>query len=604
MYLPSLALGPGSDGSPYDDESIILQQIQEIKNMALSQSSWMEIASTAKDARRIILYGKLAVVLGVEMDNFGNFKTASFIWDDNVNPANAKLVTLTETTADKLLEDKLNQYYGLGIRQITPMHYLSGVFGGAAVFRAEIAMIQFAFNKNITVTSGLAKRIPYSLKDDYSAKMMLAGNFPINYLNNIFGVNEQGNINAMGMTNIGQKLVTKSMNKGFIIDSEHMGYEMKEALFTIAAARSYPIMSSHTDPAGINFNWTNQPVSFNGTPESRMQNFGTTNIRNIATEFNLADEHYEKIRNSGGTVGVFMLPYYKKSYGNVPNDCAGSSKTWAQMYLYSLDKMNGRGVALCTDRGMTDFLTPRFGPNSAYTLKDEEILTIKKDLRATQRLAQKNGVKYDRPMQSFHVSWYHQPEDQGINEYENDAWAAFAAWEANVPNSQLPPSFYILHADRIKNYVKGLRATSESQLMNPGFLTGDAPWEQAAMYAIKNKINRALWPRYLSYSQEDQRHINEFYDVIKPAWDSWQGKYGNNQPLRRLKTGNRDWDYNTDGMAHYGLMPDFLQDLRNIGLTAMQLSYLFSSAEDYIRMWGKSEASSKKAALNMTGNIR
>lgn len=605
MYLPSLALGPGNDGSPYDDESTILQQIQEIKNMAISQSSWMEIAYTAKDARRIILQGKLAVVLGVEMDNFGNFKTASFIWNDNVNPANAKLVTLNETNADQLLEDKLNQYYNLGIRQITPMHYLSGVFGGAAVFRAELAMIQFAFNKNITVKSGLAKRIPYSLKDDYSAKMMLAGNFPINYLNNIFGVDEVGNMNALGITSIGQKLVTRSMNKGFIMDSEHMGYEMKEALFAMAAARNYPVMSSHTDPAGINFNWINQPVSFSGTPEFRMQNFGTTNIRNIATEFNLADEHYEKIKNSGGTVGVFMLPYYKKSYGNIPNDCAGSSKTWAQMYLYSADKMNGKGIALCTDRGMTDFITPRFGPNAAYTLKDEELASVKKDMRAAQRYAQRNGVRYDRPMQSFHLSWYHQPEEQGINEYENDAWAAFAADEANISAGQIPDSYYLLHLGRIRNYVTGLRAAGESVLMLPGFLTGDAPYEQAVMYCLKRNINPLNLSIYnTKYSQEDQRNFNKIYYSVKPAWDSWQSKYGNNQPLRRLKTGNRDWDFNTDGMAHYGLMPDFLQDLRNIGLAPYQLTFLFRSAEDYIQMWEKTERASKKAPINMNDNIR
>lgn len=59
-----------------------------------------------------------------------------------------------------------------------------------------------------------------------------------------------------------------------------------------------------------------------------------------------------------------------------------------------------------------------------------------------------------------------------------------------------------------------------------------------------------------------------------------------------------DWDFNTDGMAHYGLMPDFLQDLRNIGLTPMQLTYLFRSAEDYIQMWEKTEKASKRTSPN------
>ncbi|MEQ1586037.1 MAG: hypothetical protein ABL895_09180 [Cyclobacteriaceae bacterium] len=605
MYLPSLALGPGNDGSPYDDESTIFQQIQEIKNMAIAQSSWMEVAYTAKDARRIILEGKLAIVLGVEMDNFGNFKTSTFNWIDNVNPANTKLVALNDSNAEQLLENKLNQYFNLGIRQVTPMHYLSGVFGGAAIFRAEIAMIQFAFNNNVSVASGVTKKIPYSLHDDYSLKMILAGELPSTFLTKINGLGALGNINALGMTTIGTKLVNKFMDRGFILDSEHMGYEMKEALFAMAAQRNYPIMSSHTDPAGLNFNWINQPVSFNGTREFRMENFGTTNIRNLATEFNLADEHYEKIKNSGGTVGVFMLPYYKKGYGNIPNDCAGSSKTWAQMYVYSLDKMNGKGVALCSDRGMTDFIAPRFGPNAGFTLKDEEMWYLKKDERAKQRHAQRNGVNYDSPMRSYHPSWYHQPEDQGIDEHENDAWAAFAAVEANVPSNQIPASFYVLHGDRIKNYAKGLRTIDENQLMLPGFLTGDAPFEQAVMYCLKNNMTPYQYSKYANtYTPEDQRNFNRIYSAVQPAWEAMNSKSGNNQPLRRLKTGNRDWDFNTDGMAHYGMMPDFLQDLRNIGLQPMQLTYLFRSAEDYIQMWEKSELATQNKNKNMYQNYR
>lgn len=605
MYLPSIALGPGNDGSPYDDESAVLEQIQEIKNIVLAQSSWMEIALTPAHARKIILQGKLAVVLGAETDNFGNFKTSSFNWNDNVNPANLKLVAINETNAEVLLENKLNQYYNLGIRQVTPIHYISGVFGGAAVFRAEIAMIQFAFNNNISVASGVAKRIPFSLKDDYSAKMVLAGETEGSYMNKIINKNAVGHINALGMTNVGVKLMNKLMDKAFIIDGEHMGYNTKENLFSIAAQRNYPIMSSHTDPAGLNFNWINQPVSFSGTPEFRMQNFGTTNIRNIATEFNMADEHYEKTKNSGGTVGVFMLPYYKKSYGNIPNDCAGSSKTWAQMYLYSVDKMNGKGIALCTDRGMTDFIAPRFGPNAGYTLKDEELMAIKKDLRASQRHAQRNGVQYDRPMTSFHLSWYHQPEDQGIDEYENDAWAAFAAYEANVPANLVPASNYVLHGERIRNFVKGLRIITDNQIMQPGILTGDAPFEQAVMYCLKNNKTPYQYASYANtYSQEDQRNFNRIYHAVLPAWVAMNSKNGNNEPLRRLRTGNRDWDFNTDGMAHYGLMPDFLQDLRNIGLQPMQLSYLFRSAEDYIRMWEKAEKGSRINLINATKNIR
>jgi hypothetical protein len=66
--------------------------------------------------------------------------------------------------------------------------------------------------------------------------------------------------------------------------------------------------------------------------------------------------------------------------------------------------------------------------------------------------------------------------------------------------------------------------------------------------------------------------------------------HGNNPPLKRSTAGpRRDFDYNIDGMAHYGLLPDFLQDLRNIGLTQEDLAPLFRGAYDYIVMWEKAE---------------
>ena len=38
-------------------------------------------------------------------------------------------------------------------------------------------------------------------------------------------------------------------------------------------------------------------------------------------------------------------------------------------------------------------------------------------------------------------------------------------------------------------------------------------------------------------------------------------------------------------MAHYGMLPDLLQDVRNSGLTAEDLAPLFRSAYDYVQMW-------------------
>jgi hypothetical protein len=69
---------------------------------------------------------------------------------------------------------------------------------------------------------------------------------------------------------------------------------------------------------------------------------------------------------------------------------------------------------------------------------------------------------------------------------------------------------------------------------------------------------------------------------------------GNNKPLTRSYAGQRDFDINIDGVAHYGMLPDLFQDMKNIGLTDADMVPLFRSAEDYIQMWAKCEARSER----------
>jgi hypothetical protein len=118
-----------------------------------------------------------------------------------------------------------------------------------------------------------------------------------------------------------------------------------------------------------------------------------------------------------------------------------------------------------------------------------------------------------------------------------------------------------------------------------GDWAGDSPFEQLA----------AFCPASLSRSREDIENVQRVYDQVRPEWELWRNLDGDNEPLRRRIDGERDWDFNVDGMAHYGMLPDFLQDLKNVGLGPDQLRPLFYSAEDYIRMWDRAETASRGA---------
>ena len=61
--------------------------------------------------------------------------------------------------------------------------------------------------------------------------------------------------------------------------------------------------------------------------------------------------------------------------------------------------------------------------------------------------------------------------------------------------------------------------------------------------------------------------------------------HGSNRVVTPFVTGARAWDFNRDGLAHIGLLPDMFADLEVIGVAARDLEPLYTSAEGYVQMW-------------------
>lgn len=57
--------------------------------------------------------------------------------------------------------------------------------------------------------------------------------------------------------------------------------------------------------------------------------------------------------------------------------------------------------------------------------------------------------------------------------------------------------------------------------------------------------------------------------------------------------GDREVDFNTEGMIHIGLLPELIEDARRDGVTDEELEPLFRSAEAYVRLWERAEARAK-----------
>jgi microsomal dipeptidase-like Zn-dependent dipeptidase len=67
--------------------------------------------------------------------------------------------------------------------------------------------------------------------------------------------------------------------------------------------------------------------------------------------------------------------------------------------------------------------------------------------------------------------------------------------------------------------------------------------------------------------------------------------YGPDFP--KCTTGNRSWDYNTEGVAHYGLMPDYFKDVENLG-GKKEIEALHNAAEGFAQMWERCELVAEK----------
>lgn len=69
--------------------------------------------------------------------------------------------------------------------------------------------------------------------------------------------------------------------------------------------------------------------------------------------------------------------------------------------------------------------------------------------------------------------------------------------------------------------------------------------------------------------------------------------------LDRYAFGSRTFDFNVDGLAHVGLLPDLFADLEALEIPASALEPIYTSAEGYVRMWERAERLRKQTARHL-----
>jgi microsomal dipeptidase-like Zn-dependent dipeptidase len=129
MSTPYAQPGAGWFVHQTGDTETILATVAATQQLADLNSTWMQVVYTPQEARDAILHGKLAIVLGVEVDGLG-----SLVDIDPNDPSQPMFHTHAVGAPFDSPEQEVEWLYRLGIRQVIPIHSIDNSLGSTAVF--------------------------------------------------------------------------------------------------------------------------------------------------------------------------------------------------------------------------------------------------------------------------------------------------------------------------------------------------------------------------------------------------------------------------------------------------------------------------------------
>jgi microsomal dipeptidase-like Zn-dependent dipeptidase len=228
--------GPG-DPLPVEDKQSADLQINEIKQFVERHRDFMEIAYTPADLRRIVGEGKLAVVLGVELDAIGNF-----------------YLTRPRPSAD-VVRREIDRLWDLGVRYIFPVHVIDNAFGGSAIYQELFTVSNYReagryFEAQCAAPAQWVTRPwqPGLGLELWAAALVKLGTGLPSIPAPPGCPPGVGHVNPRGMTELGRVAMIHAMSKGMLIDVDHMSDRTLECALRLAEAvpGGYPLISGHT----------------------------------------------------------------------------------------------------------------------------------------------------------------------------------------------------------------------------------------------------------------------------------------------------------------------------------------------------------------------
>jgi len=245
------------DGGPQDDVASANVQIREIKNFVARHRDFMDIALDSASLESIVRSNRIAVVLGVEIDNIGNFNQLP---PGALNPA--------------LIAGEIQRLYDDGVRYVLPIHVVDNVFGATAIYEpifeaAELRETGHYWNvvcaRPPQGPSQPGDEIAFQLNTYPASMQWLLNPLKLGFVPppspqiqaSCPGHRNGGNQSFPGapaLTYWGAIAVKELMRRGMFVDIDHMSTDAVDAVLAIAEAvpqGGYPIFSGHSGVRGF-----------------------------------------------------------------------------------------------------------------------------------------------------------------------------------------------------------------------------------------------------------------------------------------------------------------------------------------------------------------
>ena len=265
--LALVSRGPG----PSYDKAVGDLQIAEMKEL-VKRHGFMEIAYSPAQLRDIVGRNKLAIVLGLELDDLGDFTYNS--------------------ASDAAIRTEIQRLHGLGVRYVFPVHLTDNRLAGSAVYNELFnvaTFIQTGQYWQLASATNIAFRFP-DLRSEYTnyaaginaimSAIPFSGTFTGPALGDLSAVDRQdpkkvleaylhyvvgdvygqrlilpesspacsngyGHVNAKGLSSWGTNAISQMMALGMMIDIDHMSAHAVEDILALTRTNSYSLNSGH-----------------------------------------------------------------------------------------------------------------------------------------------------------------------------------------------------------------------------------------------------------------------------------------------------------------------------------------------------------------------